>query len=281
MRLEFFLPMAKVPTATHQEQGVRVVKGKPVFYDTPEVKAARAKLTAHLAKHAPEKPLRGAVRLLVKWCFLRGDSHRNGEYRTSRPDTDNLQKLLKDCMTKCGFWKDDAQVASEICEKFWADLPGLYIRVEELAADGRSQSADTRSNFEALMACPTPEALCVALNANERRFCPKAYTGKPDECQKPCGQCITDWLREDESRTSPVVREVNSCLGCDCWDGDAEGCTMPPEDKAFACTLESEADKLCGNCRWYAEFEGVCTNGESEYRADFRESGDTCPQWES
>ena len=28
----------------------------------------------------------------------------------TKPDTDNLQKLLKDCMTKCGFWKDDAQV---------------------------------------------------------------------------------------------------------------------------------------------------------------------------
>ena len=133
------------------------MKDKPVFYDTPEIKAARAKFTAHLAGHRPESPLRGAVRLLVKWLFPRGKSHRNGEYRTSRPDTDNLQKLLKDCMTKCGFWKDDAQVASEICEKFWADIPGLYIRVEELASEGCSQSADTQSSFEALMAF-LPEA---------------------------------------------------------------------------------------------------------------------------
>lgn len=27
-------------------------------------------------------------------------------------------------MTLCGFWTDDALVASEICEKFWADVPG-------------------------------------------------------------------------------------------------------------------------------------------------------------
>ena len=68
---------------------------------------------------------------MVKWCFPRG-RHGNGEYRTTRPDTDNLQKLLKDCMTAAGFWKDDALVASEIVEKFWADVPGIYVRIEEL-----------------------------------------------------------------------------------------------------------------------------------------------------
>ena len=35
-------------------------------------------------------------------------------------------------MTKCGFWRDDALVASEITEKFWADVPGIWIRIEEL-----------------------------------------------------------------------------------------------------------------------------------------------------
>ena len=43
-----------------------------------------------------------------------------------------LQKLLKDCMTTVGFWKDDALVASEIVEKFWARIPGIYIKIEEL-----------------------------------------------------------------------------------------------------------------------------------------------------
>lgn len=132
MRIEFFLPM-KPPTATHQEKKWRVVNGKPVSYEPQEVQAARSKLTAHLTSHRPEKPLTGAVRLVVKWCFPRSGAHKDGEYRTSKPDTDNLQKLLKDCMTVVGFWKDDAQVASEICEKFWADVPGLYIWAEEIA----------------------------------------------------------------------------------------------------------------------------------------------------
>lgn len=129
-QVEFFMSMIP-PTATHQEKQVRVVNGKPVFYDPPEVQAARSKLTAHLAGHAPDRPMEGAVRLMVKWCFPRG-RHRNGQYRTTRPDTDNLQKLLKDCMTEAKFWKDDAQVASEIVEKFWAEVPGIYIRIEEI-----------------------------------------------------------------------------------------------------------------------------------------------------
>lgn len=133
--MEFFMPMIP-PTATHQEQQVRVVKGKPVFYDPPELKAARSKLTAHLAGHRPGEPLTGAVRLVVKWCFPRGE-HGDGEYRITKPDTDNLQKLLKDCMTAAGFWKDDAQVASEICEKFWAEIPGIYICAEEIEQNPR------------------------------------------------------------------------------------------------------------------------------------------------
>lgn len=130
MAIEFFLSMIP-PTVTHQEKKVTVVNGKPVFYEPPELKAARSKLEAHLAKHKPNKKYNGAVRLLVKWCFPRG-KHKDGEYKKTKPDTDNLQKLLKDVMTDLGFWKDDALVASEIIEKFWAEVPGIYISITDL-----------------------------------------------------------------------------------------------------------------------------------------------------
>ena len=131
MVIDFFMVMKNVPTVTHQEKQVHVVNGKPVFYEPADLKAARQKLMDHLAGHKPEQPYQRGIRLMVKWCFPRG-KHANGEYRITKPDTDNLQKLLKDCMTVCGFWKDDAQVASEIVEKFWADVPGIYVRIEEL-----------------------------------------------------------------------------------------------------------------------------------------------------
>lgn len=129
--IEFFMPMIP-PTTTHQQKQVTVRNGKPIFYEPAGLQSARSKLTANLGKHVPEIKLTGAVQLVTKWCFPITGKHADGEYKTTKPDTDNLQKLLKDCMTDLGFWTDDALVASEITEKFWAKIPGIYIRVEAL-----------------------------------------------------------------------------------------------------------------------------------------------------
>ena len=128
--IEFFMAM-NPPTVTHQEKKIHVVNGKPITYEPAELKEARSKLIAYLGNYVPNKKIEKGCRLMVKWCFPKG-KHKDGEYRITKPDTDNLQKLLKDCMTSVGFWKDDALVASEIVEKFWAEIPGIYIRIEEL-----------------------------------------------------------------------------------------------------------------------------------------------------
>jgi Holliday junction resolvase RusA-like endonuclease len=130
VKIEFFIAMIP-PTVTQQEHKVTVVNGKPKFYDPPELKAAKQKLEANLAKHIPEQTYGCGVRLMVKWLFPKG-KHQDGEYKITKPDTDNLQKMLKDVMTNLGFWKDDALVASEIVEKFWADVPGIYISICEV-----------------------------------------------------------------------------------------------------------------------------------------------------
>ena len=131
--IQFFMPMIP-PTITHQQKKVRVVKGKPIFYEPDELKVARTKLMSHLGSHLPDghKTITKSVQLVTKWCFPITGKHYDGEYKYTKPDTDNLQKLLKDCMTAVGFWKDDALVASEITEKFWADTPGIFICINEL-----------------------------------------------------------------------------------------------------------------------------------------------------
>ena len=96
--IQFFMPMIP-PTVTHQEKQVAVVDGKPRFYEPEELKAARAKLRDSLAAHRPEREMEGGVRLVVKWLFPKG-THPNGSYRITKPDTDNLQKLLKDKLTE-------------------------------------------------------------------------------------------------------------------------------------------------------------------------------------
>ena len=141
--ISFFLPMIP-PTITQQQHAIRVIKGRPVVYDPPELKDARQKFMDYLAaqKHRVEGwdyifPLEGPVRLTTKWLFPipedDGHAHTDGEWKITRPDTDNLIKLFKDCMTRNHYWIDDAQVCSEITEKFYGDKPGIYVRIEALS----------------------------------------------------------------------------------------------------------------------------------------------------
>lgn len=123
------------PTVTAQERrvGINRSTGKPYLYDTAELRAAKNNLAWHLRMHKPAKPFTGPLRLYVRWQFDCGrNSHRDGEWRKTRPDTDNLNKALKDQMTRVGFWRDDAQVVREEIEKIWSLNPGIYIEVEQV-----------------------------------------------------------------------------------------------------------------------------------------------------
>lgn len=140
--IEFFLPMIP-PTVTQQEHKVVVSRktGKISFYDPPELAAARRKFQDSVGRYAPQKPLTGPLQLITKWIWpmdpermemLSVVAPERFSWKTTKPDTDNLIKLLKDCMTKTGFWHDDAQVASEVTEKFLAHRPGIYVKVMRL-----------------------------------------------------------------------------------------------------------------------------------------------------
>ena len=129
--MKFYLSMDP-PTVTAQMHKVVVVHGKPRFYDTKALKDARARFMEALMPMRPDHPAEGPIALEVVWYF-RSKSHKDLSYRVTRPDTDNLQKLLKDCMTDAGFWNDDAQVCVESVSKFWTRTnPGLQINVEAL-----------------------------------------------------------------------------------------------------------------------------------------------------
>ena len=129
--MHFFVSM-EPPTKTQQEHRIgRRKDGSTYVYEDRDLKEARYKLRTAIRSFVPEEPITGPIRLIVKWLFPKG-KHADGKYKTTKPDTDNLNKMLKDEMTKVGFWKDDALVASEIIEKFWAEIPGIYIEIEKL-----------------------------------------------------------------------------------------------------------------------------------------------------
>ena len=115
------------PRSTAQEKQYAVRNGRVVVYETANAKAAKQLLRLVLAPYTPRNPLTGAVALYVTWRFpYKG--------KTTRPDTDNLNKALKDVMTDLGYWKDDALVAREHIEKIWhKEHPGIYVRIVDIS----------------------------------------------------------------------------------------------------------------------------------------------------
>ena len=119
--ISFFIPLKKIPSITAQQQRTGTKKdGTTYRYDPQELKAVKALFRDHLAQHAPPEPLTGPVFLEVTWIYPAGDQHADGEYKITKPDTDNLLKAFKDAMTKVRFWKDDAQVCREVNGKIYS-----------------------------------------------------------------------------------------------------------------------------------------------------------------
>ncbi|BBK24433.1 RusA family crossover junction endodeoxyribonuclease [Dialister hominis] len=131
MAISMFLSM-QVPKKTFQEKKVAVVNGKARIYKPPELVEIEQKYISSLSPHVPERPLGGPIALKTVFCFRADEKHKAGTPKATKPDTDNLVKMLKDCMTKCGFWKDDAQVASESITKCYADHEGIYILIKPI-----------------------------------------------------------------------------------------------------------------------------------------------------
>ena len=125
------------PTATAQQKGERVVGGYIHHSKKKNVARAEAILRDALLPYVPAEPItEKPIRLYVLWMFPYPKSakkHKPGwdRWNITRPDTDNLNKLLKDVMTDMGFWKDDALICVEHIEKMYSDEPGIEIWVDD------------------------------------------------------------------------------------------------------------------------------------------------------
>jgi Holliday junction resolvase RusA-like endonuclease len=124
--ISFFIP-GEPPTVTAQQKGYSRKTGK--FYKTADLKDAEQKDMAYAYQARPEHPIKGAVHLIVSFGFSVTGKHHDCEPKITRPDTDNMVKLLKDCLTRSGYWMDDAQVADETVIKIYDKDPGIRIMI--------------------------------------------------------------------------------------------------------------------------------------------------------
>lgn len=100
------------------------------YYTDPKIKAVRQGLIEELKPNAPKEPIAGPVHLRIDFFFGTSDVKKQGCWKVTRPDTDNMIKLMKDCMTEAGFWKDDSQVCMEVVSKTWVPEDEACTRIQ-------------------------------------------------------------------------------------------------------------------------------------------------------
>lgn len=87
---------------------------------------------------AGQPPFRGALRLTMRATYIHPQSWSAKkmaatEWKVSKPDADNIAKLVKDGMNRI-VYADDAQISELIVQKKYGAVASLVIEVSQLGA---------------------------------------------------------------------------------------------------------------------------------------------------
>ena len=124
--------------------GEPVAKGRPRFVRatgrafTPKKTESYEGIVADHAARVMDgrEAFEGALRLAVRAVYLVPKSwtqkrKREARWKTSKPDCDNLAKIVKDALNKIAY-RDDAQIVELIIQKQYGPIAGLTVSVEAL-----------------------------------------------------------------------------------------------------------------------------------------------------
>jgi Holliday junction resolvase RusA-like endonuclease len=111
------------------------------MYDAGTAEGWKGLIAVAAREHLPVKPLEGPLEVSIMFLFERPKSHyRTGKHadelrpdaplwHTSKPDRDNLEKAVLDCLTTIGMWKDDCQVCAGQITKLWSTTGRMAISI--------------------------------------------------------------------------------------------------------------------------------------------------------
>lgn len=93
-----------------------------------------------------------------------------------------------------------------------------------------------------------------------RYLSPMGFTVPPNWRETTMTKCCANCMNRKDK-----------LVPCD-WLAEQKTIVMPPCPRY-------EPEHTCATCHWYAEFEGVCCNGESPNRGDFMDNDEHCGFW--
>lgn len=128
--MKFYVRMDEVPKTTAQQK--KFSTKTKTFYKTSKIKQSEYLLVRALSGKQPRKTYETPIELSVTWLFPHTKKSKDGERKGTRPDLDNLQKLLQDIMCKLGYYKDDSLITDLTLKKRWHRHSGLIIEINEV-----------------------------------------------------------------------------------------------------------------------------------------------------
>lgn len=112
--------------------------GRASVYNPATAEGWKGFIALAARNHLPPSPLDCPVRVDVSFFFarparlLRKRDPDGPILHTAKPDRDNLDKAVLDCLTSIGMWRDDALVCSGLIEKHYTargQAPGAHIQI--------------------------------------------------------------------------------------------------------------------------------------------------------
>lgn len=99
----------------------------------------KADFLSVVQKNAPTTPFDSPLHLELNFYFSRPKSHYNKKglkqdapiWHTSKPDNDNLYKLVGDALNKV-FWRDDSVIVSTSITKRYDEKPRTEIKITQI-----------------------------------------------------------------------------------------------------------------------------------------------------
>jgi Holliday junction resolvase RusA-like endonuclease len=117
-----------------------IIKGRARMYDPKKSSDYKDYVRLAASKYAPEKLLEGPLSLQVRiyrpipahTSKKKTEQAEAGIIRpTTKPDTDNYVKGIKDALNKV-IWRDDSQIVELVAGKYYSERPRVEVVVESL-----------------------------------------------------------------------------------------------------------------------------------------------------
>jgi len=104
----------------------------PTVYTPKETREAEDEFMAQALKSKPEAPLEGPLSVSISFFKIKPKSMpKRIIHWTTKPDIDNLAKLVLDALDKV-FFQDDSQIVELICSKQYDEVPRTEVIIRKV-----------------------------------------------------------------------------------------------------------------------------------------------------